>query len=92
MFSAANELWDNSGEDFKKENLDLLIAIQALQINVEGSDVVESQLMQNKDLYKGNADTAVLLAVAHHRALQFDKALAMLKLAKELEPEQENIE
>lgn len=68
------------------------MSIQALQISVDGSDVVEAKLLQNKELYKGNADLAVLLAVSLHRTFQFQKALGMLKLAKELEPEQSHIE
>ena len=72
--------------------MDLLIAIQALQIQVDGSDVVEAKLLQNKELYAGNADIAVLLAVSLHRSLQFDRSLEMLKLAKELEPNQKHIE
>ncbi|KAI6215333.1 hypothetical protein M3Y94_00373300 [Aphelenchoides besseyi] len=92
MFHMINELWDHSDEEFKKNNVDLLVTLMVLKIEVDSPTAVESELVQNLELWEGNADAFIILSIYHHRSMSFGKAFKMLDYAKQVEPSRPYIE
>jgi hypothetical protein len=79
-------------EEFKANNVDLLMALFTLKIVHESPEIVEAELKQNLELCSDNADPFLALFMTYYNTANGEKAIEMLELAKKVEPNRKYIE
>ncbi|KAI6188469.1 Mitochondrial import receptor subunit TOM70 [Aphelenchoides besseyi] len=100
------EVATNQNVDIRKRFLGRLLSARIYQfaglkhqlqfmfhmINELWDHSVESELVQNLELWDGNADAFIILSIYYHRSMSFGKAFKMLDYAKKVEPNRPYIE